>query len=173
MAEADVVSATGYLHRKRASMVGCDMMIPIELYPDEYLRVLRGRLEMTQGALARRLGVARQRVNLYENGLCEIPKDRLEAVKRMAKEVEELATAIVDTSARITSDGRRHMSFKIMSDDLATLIRCRVLAAKIANELRNKRPAHFVDKLSLANIHDSLERAVGVLEQKTSTVGRE
>jgi transcriptional regulator with XRE-family HTH domain len=152
------------------------MMIPIELYPDEYLRVLRGRLEMTQGALARRLGVARQRVNLYENGLCEIPKDRLEAVKRMAEEVEELATAIVDTSARITSDGRRHMSFKIMSDEfdsLATLIRCRALAAKIANELRNKRPAHFVDKLSLADIHASLERAVGVLEQKTSTVGRE
>jgi len=29
----------------------------------------------------------------------------------------------------------------------ATLIRCRVLAAKIANELRNKRPEHFVDKL--------------------------
>ena len=25
------------------------------------------------------------------------------------------------------------------------LIRCRVLAAKIANELRNKRPEHFVD----------------------------
>ena len=97
-------------------------------------------------------------------------------VKRMAEEVEELATAIVDTSARITSGGRRHMSFKIMSnefDSLATLIRCRVLAAKIANELRNKRPAHFVDKLSLADIHASLERDVGVLEQKTSTVGRQ
>jgi hypothetical protein len=33
----------------------------------------------------------------------------------------------------------------------ATLIRCRVLAAKIANERRNKRPEHFVDKLSLAD----------------------
>jgi hypothetical protein len=32
----------------------------------------------------------------------------------------------------------------------AALIRCRALAAKIANELRNKRPEHFVDKLSLA-----------------------
>ena len=31
----------------------------------------------------------------------------------------------------------------------AALNRCRVLAAKIANELRNKRPEHFVDKLSL------------------------
>ena len=48
----------------------------------------------------------------------------------------------------------------------ATLIRCRVLAAKIANELRNRRPEHFVDKLSLADIHASLERAAGVLEPK-------
>ena len=45
----------------------------------------------------------------------------------------------------------------------ATLNRCRVLAAKIANELRNKRPEHFVDKLSLAEIHASLERAADVL----------
>ena len=45
----------------------------------------------------------------------------------------------------------------------ATLIRCRVLAAKIANELRNKRPEHFVDKLSLADVHASLERAADVL----------
>jgi len=48
----------------------------------------------------------------------------------------------------------------------ATLIRCRVLAAKIANELRNKRPEHFVDKLSLADIHASLEHAAGVVDQK-------
>ena len=70
------------------------------------------------------------------------------------------------------------MSFKIMSDEFdsldanekagigATLIRCRLLAAKIANELRNKRPEHFVDKLSLADMLASLERAAGVLEQK-------
>ena len=45
----------------------------------------------------------------------------------------------------------------------AALNRCRVLAAKIANELRNKRPEHFVDKLSLADIHASLERAADVL----------
>jgi hypothetical protein len=45
----------------------------------------------------------------------------------------------------------------------AALIRCRALAAKIANELRNKRPEHFVDKLSLADIHASLERAAHVL----------
>jgi hypothetical protein len=43
------------------------------------------------------------------------------------------------------------------------LNRCRALASKIANELRNKRPEHFVDKLSLAYVHASLERAADVL----------
>ena len=46
---------------------------------------------------------------------------------------------------------------------LIALMRCRALAAKIANELRNKRPEHFVDKLPLAYIHASLERAADVL----------
>ena len=45
----------------------------------------------------------------------------------------------------------------------SVLNRCRVLAAKIANELRNKRPEHFVDRLSLADVHASLERAADVL----------
>jgi hypothetical protein len=45
----------------------------------------------------------------------------------------------------------------------AALNRCRALAAKIANELRNKTPEHFVDKLSMADIHASLERAADVL----------
>ena len=43
--------------------------------------------------------------------------------------------------------------------------RCRGLAAQIESKLRNKRPVHFVDKLSLANFYASLERAAGVLEQ--------
>ena len=43
------------------------------------------------------------------------------------------------------------------------LNRCRVLAAKIANELRNKKPEHFVDTWFLADIHSSLERAADVL----------
>ena len=45
----------------------------------------------------------------------------------------------------------------------AALNRCRALAAKIANELRNKTPEHFADKLSMADIHASLERAADVL----------
>ena len=46
---------------------------------------------------------------------------------------------------------------------LTALISCRVLAAKIANELRNERPEHFVDKLSLADFYASLEHAADVL----------
>jgi hypothetical protein len=48
--------------------------------------------------------------------------------------------------------------------DIATeLNRCRALASKIANELRYTRPEHFVDKLPLADVHASLERAADVL----------
>ena len=49
----------------------------------------------------------------------------------------------------------------------AALNRCRALAAKIANELRNKRPEHFVDKLSLADFYASLEHAADVLAPKS------
>jgi hypothetical protein len=45
----------------------------------------------------------------------------------------------------------------------AALNRCRALATKIGNDLRNKRPEHFVDKLSLAEIHASLKHASDVL----------
>jgi len=36
------------------------------------------------------------------------------------------------------------------------LNRCRALAAQIASGLRNKRPEHFVDKLSLADFYAPL-----------------
>jgi len=45
----------------------------------------------------------------------------------------------------------------------AALNRCRALAAKTANELRNNSPEHFADKLSMADIHCFLERAANVL----------
>ena len=45
----------------------------------------------------------------------------------------------------------------------AALNRCRALATKIGNELRNKRPEHFVDKSTLAEIRDALEFAADVL----------
>jgi hypothetical protein len=67
------------------------------------------------------------------------------------------------------------MTERIMSDEFdgldatekagigAVLNRCRALASKIANELRDKRPEHFFDKWSLADVHASLERAADVL----------
>jgi hypothetical protein len=70
------------------------------------------------------------------------------------------------------------MSERIMSDEFdgldatekagieAALNRCRSLAAQIASELRNRRPEHFVDKLSLADFYASLEHAADVLGQK-------
>ena len=48
----------------------------------------------------------------------------------------------------------------------AALNRCRVLAAQIASKLHNKRPEHFVDKLSLADFYASLEHAADALGQK-------
>ena len=74
--------------------------------------------------------------------------------------------------------GGSAMSERIMSDEFdslngtekaaaeVALIRSRTLAAKIANELRNKRPEHFVDKSSLAELYASLEHAARLLEQK-------
>jgi len=46
------------------------------------------------------------------------------------------------------------------------LNRCRALAAQIASGLRKKRPEHFVDKFSLADLCVSLEQAADVLGQK-------
>ena len=54
----------------------------------------------------------------------------------------------------------------------ATLNRCRALATKIANELRNKEPEDFVE-LSLADIHASLERAADVLSTVKGSRGRQ
>jgi hypothetical protein len=48
------------------------------------------------------------------------------------------------------------------------LYRCRALVGRIGEELRKKKPEHFVDETSLADLHASLERAAWVLEQKTA-----
>ena len=47
----------------------------------------------------------------------------------------------------------------------STLYRCRALAGRIGEELRKKKPEHFVDKRSLADLHASLERAADVLSR--------
>jgi predicted DNA-binding protein YlxM (UPF0122 family) len=48
----------------------------------------------------------------------------------------------------------------------AALNRCRALVRQIESKLRNKRPEHFVDKLSLAELCASVESAADVLKQK-------
>jgi len=45
------------------------------------------------------------------------------------------------------------------------LYRCRALAGRIGEELRKKKPEHFVDERLLADFHASLEHAASVLEQ--------
>jgi glutathione S-transferase len=79
--------------------------------------------------------------------------------------------------------GSENVGERIMSDEFhsldarekaaveAALNRCRALAAQIESELRNKRPEHFVDELSLADFYASLERAADVLGQKTRQSG--
>jgi DNA-binding XRE family transcriptional regulator len=61
-------------------------MIPIELYPNEYLRLMRMRLEMTQAQLGKHLGIGRRTVLHYENGVFNIPQARLEEIKRMVEQ---------------------------------------------------------------------------------------
>ena len=52
----------------------------------------------------------------------------------------------------------------------STLYRCRALVGRIGEELRKKKPEHFVDERSLlADLHASLERAVWILEQTIHT----
>src|SRR5262245_35911247 len=48
------------------------------------------------------------------------------------------------------------------------LYRCRALVGRIGEELRKKKPEHFGDESSLADLHASLEHAAWVLEQKTA-----
>jgi hypothetical protein len=50
----------------------------------------------------------------------------------------------------------------------STLYRCRALVGRIGEELRKKKPEHFIDETSLADLHASLEHAAWVLEQKTA-----
>lgn len=61
-------------------------MFVLKLHQDEWLRVMRSRLEMTQGALAKALGVERRTVMRYENGICKIPHERMEQIRRMAEQ---------------------------------------------------------------------------------------
>src|SRR5215510_6338573 len=50
-----------------------------------------------------------------------------------------------------------------------TLYRCRALVGRMGEELRKKKPEHFFDERSLADLHAFLERAAWVLEQTIHT----
>src|SRR5260370_37874043 len=54
----------------------------------------------------------------------------------------------------------------------AALDRCRMLVDRIASDLREKKSEHFVNILSLAEFHASLERAASVLEQNPDVRGQ-
>jgi len=62
--------------------------IALELEPDEYLRIIRARLEMTQGQLAKLLGCPRQFISYYEHGVFKIPPAKMQIIQELAnKEV--------------------------------------------------------------------------------------
>jgi hypothetical protein len=46
------------------------------------------------------------------------------------------------------------------------LYRCRALVGRIGEELRKKKPEHFVDERSLADLHASLESLPGSSNRK-------
>ena len=51
----------------------------------------------------------------------------------------------------------------------STLYRCRALVGRIGEELRKKKPDHFVDeRWLLEDLHVSLEQAARILEQKSA-----
>jgi hypothetical protein len=54
----------------------------------------------------------------------------------------------------------------------AALDRCRMLVERIASDLREKKSEHFVNILSLAEFHASLERAASVLELNPDVRGQ-
>jgi len=56
----------------------------------------------------------------------------------------------------------------LQNEKAALLYRCRALVGRIGEELRKKKPEHFIDETSLADLHASLEHAAWVLEQKTA-----
>ena len=91
-----------------------------------------------------------------------MPSSHLNLVRSIG---DQRAEGLSEKPERIMSDEFHGLDETEKAGIGAALIRCRALAAKIANELRNKRPEHFVDKLSLADINASLERAADVLSR--------
>jgi glutathione S-transferase len=81
-------------------------------------------------------------------------------------EVEAFCTLGSEMSKRTVSDEFDGLDAIEKAAIEAALNRCRALARQIESKLRNKRPEHFVDKLSLADFCVSVERAADILKQK-------
>jgi hypothetical protein len=77
-----------------------------------------------------------------------------------------------EMSERTMSDEFDSLDPKEKAATEAALKRCHALAGQIESELHNKKPEHFIDKLSLADFYASLERAAWVLEQKSTPKGK-
>jgi hypothetical protein len=60
----------------------------------------------------------------------------------------------------------------MQNEKAALLYRCRALVGRIGEELRKKKPEHFVDERSLADLHASLERAAEVLNKVEGSQAR-
>jgi hypothetical protein len=60
----------------------------------------------------------------------------------------------------------------MQNEKAALLYRCRALVDRIGEELRKKKPEHFVDERSLADLHASLERAAEVLNKVEGSQAR-
>jgi hypothetical protein len=101
-------------------------------------------------------------------------KEAAKASEMAGEEIDRLGDPLATDEERQSCQRGRTMSGEFSSLDAreraaleAALKRCCVLADQIERELRNKRPDHFVDVLSLADIYASLERAADVLRQKS------
>jgi hypothetical protein len=81
-------------------------------------------------------------------------------------EAEAFCTLGSEMSKRVVSDEFDGLDAIEKAAMEAALNRCRALVRRIGSTLRNKRPEHFVDKLSLADFCASVERAADVLKQK-------
>jgi hypothetical protein len=103
------------------------------------------------------------------------PAEGRKAAARQHKASVHIQGVPYRSRCRVEPTAQTTMSDKFESLDAnekaaleSTLYRCRALVGRIGEELRKKKPEHFVDERSLADLHASLEHAAWVLEQKTA-----
>jgi hypothetical protein len=90
----------------------------------------------------------------------------LETARVLLCEPEAFCTLGSEMSKRAVSDESDGLDAIEKAAMEAALNRCRALVGQIQSKLRNKRPEHFVNKLSLADFCASIESAADLLKQK-------